>query len=132
MYRNNLLMKVCSKHVENSIIETNKGNKVCILLVVLTYRSYILNILVKLIILYIIDHLQQNVKSVPYLHHLTFHCGSKLKKWDTAVIINALGQSTYLIWLESPKMPHSRQEVWGSLWSCTTYSTPHPPPHLVG
>jgi len=28
---------LCSKHVEDSIIETNKGNKVCILLILLTY-----------------------------------------------------------------------------------------------
>jgi hypothetical protein len=30
---------VCSKHVEDSVIETNKGNRVCILLVILTYTQ---------------------------------------------------------------------------------------------
>jgi len=87
-------------------------------------QSYSLNVLVILIILYIVNHLQQNVKSMQYLYHLTFCCGAKLKKWDTAVIINPLGQSTYLIWFESPNMVHSREEVWSSIWSHTTYSTP--------
>jgi hypothetical protein len=28
---------ICSKHIQDSIIEINRGNKMCILLVLLTY-----------------------------------------------------------------------------------------------